>query len=53
MVCFVNLHPKVIYSGYVFIELFLINIFVTISSEILAQIITPIIFADTEMTTYF
>lgn len=48
---FVNLHQKIIYPENVLTGL--INIFVPVSSEILAQIITPIIFANTETAVYF
>lgn len=51
--CFVNLYTKIIYSEKVLIGLIRINIFVPVSSKILAQIITPILFADTETATYF
>lgn len=48
---FVNLHPKIIYPENVLTGL--INIFVPVSSEILAQIITPIVSANTETAVYF
>lgn len=48
-----NQYPKILCLEKVLIGLIFINIFVPVPSEILAQIITPIIFADTETFTYF